>query len=518
MELDLLIRGGRVVDGTGGAAMTADVGVIGDRIVAVEPLPQASAARIVDATDRIVAPGFIDGHVHSELVLRGELPADGAILQGVTTHATSADGFGWAPLPAEDGRALWRSTAFAYGDVDRPVSWPTIDSYLSGLAGSPLNAVPYAPHGAIRFAVMGWQRRPASSDELHRMRNLTRQWMDAGAVGLAAGLDYEPGMSAPTAELIELCRVVAEYGGVYAPHQRYIEAGRAGAWTESIEIARASGVALTIAHEYVDDETDPIVAAGSDVDLTVDWYYYPAGSTHLLSMLPATEHAGGPDGLLQRLDAPDVRRRIGAILEEGLLAAEAEGDRLYFSTTRTGLHVGRTIPEIAADQGRRVAETAVDLLRAELPVAVLVYRRGVPEVTFAETIRRTLAHPSWSVASDGLYHGALPHPRGYGCFARLLGVAVRELGAASLETVIHKMTGLAADRLRLADRGRIRPGLAADLVVFDPQTIGDRATWEMPRETAVGVDSVAVNGQLVVDEGRVTGLAPGRRLARRTGR
>ncbi len=228
MDLDLLIRGGTVVDGTGSPGVTADVGVRGDRIVAVGQLGDARAAHVVDATDRIVAPGFIDVHVHSETALRGNGDIWGSVLQGVTTHLTAPDGFGWAPLPQDAAAELWRSTAFAYGQADLAPDWPTIERYLDSFADLPVNVVPMVPHQAVRFAVLGWDPRPADPGELDRMSELTRDWMEAGAVGLNTGLDYQPAASSDTRELVELARVVAEYGGIYAAHIRYTGVGRAG--------------------------------------------------------------------------------------------------------------------------------------------------------------------------------------------------------------------------------------------------------------------------------------------------
>ncbi len=304
MDADLLIRGGTVVDGTGAPGVVADVAVRDGRIAAVGTLPDAAAATVIEAAGRIVAPGFIDAHPHSETALRGNGEIWGSVLQGVTSHLTGPDGFGWAPLPAEACAELWRATAFAYGQPDLRPDWPTIGAYLDGFAGTiPLNVVPMAPHQPIRFAVMGWDDRPPTPAEMDRMRALTRDWMEAGAVGLNTGLDYQPAANASTDEIVELAKVVAEYGGVYAAHIRYNEIGKPAAYRESIEIGKRAGVPIRQSHESVDDETEPLLeeARQAGVDFGIDWYLYPAGSSHLLVWLPPEDQLGGFDATVKRL-------------------------------------------------------------------------------------------------------------------------------------------------------------------------------------------------------------------------
>jgi N-acyl-D-amino-acid deacylase len=513
MNLDLLIRGGTVVDGTGDAGVRANVGVRGDRIVAVGVLADPSAAEVVDATNRVVCPGFIDAHVHSETALRGNGEIWGSVLQGVTTHLTGPDGFGWAPLPDAAAADLWRSTAFAYGEPDLAPSWTTIERYLDGFAGTlPINVVAMVPHQAVRFAVLGWDPRPANADELERMRAITHEWMEAGAVGLNTGLDYQPAASSDTAELIALARVVRSYDGIYAAHIRYAGIGREAAYRESIAIGRDAGIPVRLSHESVDDETEPLLDEARDqgVDLGIDWYVYPAGSSHLLVWLPPEDQVGGFDAVIERVRDPSQRRRIGDFLEARLLETTAAGGREYFSDTHTGRHIGRSIAEIAAERGTSLGETAVDLIVEESPEALLVFRRGLTDEAFEALARRTLKRPEFMLASDGIYHGARPHPRGYGTFVRLLGRFSREMGAIGLEDAVHRMSGLPAERFAIRDRGLVAEGLAADLVVFDPAAVGEQATWDEPRRPASGIEAVIVNGQVVARNGRPTGRLPGR--------
>ena len=513
MNLDLLIRGGTVVDGTGSPSVAADVGVRGDRIVAVGSIADPSAATIVDATGRIVCPGFIDVHVHSETALRGNGEIWGSVLQGVTTHLTGPDGFGWAPLPKASAADLWRSTAFAYGQPDLAPNWPTIEGYLQGFAGTiPINVVPMVPHQAVRFAVLGWDPRPADPGELDRMRAITAAWMEAGAVGLNTGLDYQPAASSDTSELVELARVVRAHDGIYAAHIRYAGAGRPGAYRESIAIGRDAGIPVRLSHESVDDETEPLLeeARLAGVDFGIDWYVYPAGSSHLLVWLPPEDQIGGFDAVIERVRDPAQRRRISDFLEERLRETNDAGGREYFSDTHTGRHIGRSIGEIAAERGTSLGETAVDLIVEESPEALLVFRRPMTEEAFEALARRTLRRPEFMVSSDGIYHGARPHPRGYGTFARILRRYVRELGVLRVEDAIRRMSGLPAERFAIRDRGLVAEGMAADLVIFDPTTVGDQATWDEPRLPAVGIDAVVVNGQIVAEDGRPTGRLPGR--------
>lgn len=525
---DLILAGGSVVDGSAGAVpVRADVGIRGDAIAAIGDLSAATARERIDATGKTIVPGFIDAHVHSELALLHGAPADrfGALVQGVTTHATGADGFGWAPQGPHDPASLWRSTAFAYGQADRVPAARTAAEYLGAFAGrTPLNIAPFAPHQAIRYAACGWRPGPASDDEMAVQQAALRAWLDAGAFGLATGLDYQPAASTSTDEIVALATVVAEAGGIYAPHMRYAQATRAGAYRESAEIGRRARIPVAIAHEILDDESEPLIdaARAEGIEMTFDWYCYPAGCTHLLAVLQPEDYAGGTDGVLARIADPAERARIAAALERGFLHPEEAPAsatpearvRAYFSATKTGRYVGRAITEIAAEEGRSVADVAIGILEEELPDAVMVYRRGITQAELDAEVRRTIAHPGWSLTSDGLYHGDLPHPRGFGTYVRFLRYAVRDLGALTLGDAVHRMTGRVADRLRIRDRGYVRTGLAADLVLLDAETVGEANDWDAPRRPPVGIAAVVLNGAVVVRDGAATGALAGRVLRR----
>ena len=521
MEFDVIIRGGSVVDGSRDAqAMPADVGIRGDRIEVVGDLGPATAATEIDATGRIVSPGFIDAHTHTEIAL----PQDGAkgrfanLLQGVTTILTAPDGFGWAPLPADKAREHWRSTIFATGPADPSwdFDWSTPKKYLAIFHGRiPENVVPMAPHNGIRFAAMGWDPRIATDAELDAMRGMTRAWMEAGAVGLNAGLDYQPGANSDSRELIELSKVVGEYGGMYAAHMRYSGVGIRDAFRETMRISVEAKIPVSVAHYQYEtgsrDWIDEAEAAGQ-ADFSFESYMYPAGSTHFLMSLPLSEQVGGPDALQERMRDKAYRDRIIDGLNLVVDDNSTSKARAYFSETRTGRFIGQTIPEAAASLGVSVPEFVRILVEEELPDALLVYHRGFTDAEFEPIVRATIRHPRVMVASDGIAHGMLPHPRGAGTFARVLRYQVREIGAVSLEQAIHKMSGFVAERYQIRDRGLLKPGYGADVVVFDPKTVADRSTWTEPRLEPVGIDAVIVNGRVVADHGRWTGELPGRVL------
>ncbi|MCC6792342.1 MAG: D-aminoacylase [Thermomicrobiales bacterium] len=513
MEFDLLIMNGQVVDGSGAPRRRADVGISGDKVAAIGDLAGSTAATTIDATGKAVAPGFIDVHVHSEVALADTANPHrfGSVLQGVTTHLTGPDGFGWAPLPPDRARELWDSTLFAYGETEVAFDWSSPERYLAAFTGvTPINVVPQVPHCAVRLAAMGWDARPATDDELDRMRAITRDWMEAGAVALNLGLDYQPSAYADTRELIELSKVAREYDGVYAAHIRYAILGQVEAWRETMTIARESGIPVHISHENVDDITEPLlIEAEGDVDLTFESYCYPAGCTHLALMLPTWAQAGGPDVMRDRLRDPETRRQLRDYLQE-VLPGPASKPSTVLVANQTGRYIGRNLVEIAETEGVSIGEIAVRLLEEEHPYALMVYHRGFTPEEQVEAVRRTLRHPRMLVASDGFYHGQSSHPRGFGCFARILRHGVRELGAISLEEAVHKMTGFPAERFRVKERGLLSEGFAADVVIFDPETVADRATWEEPRLEPVGIDRVIVNGVTVVDRGIPTGALPGR--------
>ena len=516
--MDLLIRGGLVVDGTADAEpVAADLAIDGGRITAIEPpggLDPTTATTTIDATGRVVAPGFIDPHSHVETaILAGSDDALAPARMGVTTILTAPDGFGWAPLEPAATRDLWAATAGIYGSLPERLDGRTIAGYLDGFAGiSPVNVLPQAPGQAIRYAAMGWAAGPADPAGLDRMRGLIGEWLDAGAAGLAIGLDYEPGGRAAEDELTALAEVVAARGGSLAAHIRYEDLGRPAGYAELGRIGARTGVRVTLAHERLDgDGAAALDALDGVADVAIESYLAGPSSTQLTICLPAHLRSGGPPALADRLATAAGRAEVAAALRERLAFDRAAGDRIVFAASADRSRVGREIADAAAAAGADLGAYAASVL-AHDPGALFVYHHdGRPdlEAVFA----RTLRHPRTLVASDGIYVPGRMHPRGFGTFPRVLGRFVREQRIVSLGRAIHAMTGRTAERYRVPDRGTIAVGRAADLVVFDPATIADGSTFDEPRQAPAGIGQVLVNGVTVVDAGRVTASRPGRVLA-----
>ena len=317
MEFDTIIVGGSIVDGTGKREpYVADVGIQDDRIAEIGDLGKAESHRRISAEGQIVCPGFVDVHVHSEISLLGGRDQFAAVMQGVTTHLAAPDGFGWAPLSSQLAQELWHYTQFAYGDVELSLNWQTPDEYLSMFEGQiPANLYPQVPHCAVRLGAMGWDARPATTDELKVMERTTREWLEAGACCLCLGLDYQPSANADLNELVFLSKIAASYDAIYAAHIRYQLIGRKKAWEETIEIAQRAEIPVHISHERVDDEAAEVLehVEREDIDLTFESYLYPAGMTHLAMMLPMEYQTGAPDKMLVNLENNGCSRKITAI-------------------------------------------------------------------------------------------------------------------------------------------------------------------------------------------------------------
>jgi N-acyl-D-amino-acid deacylase len=416
-------------------------------------------------------------------------------------------------LPPERARELWDSTLFAYGHGEIDVNWPTVESYLAQFEGTtPVNVVPQVPHCAVRLGVMGWEARAATDNEIEAMKPAVREWLDAGATCLCLGIDYQPSAFADTRELVELSKVAREYDAIYAAHVRYNDAGQEAAWRETMEIGRQADIPVHISHEKVDAVTAPLLEEAAErCDLTFESYLYPAGCTHLALMLPSWASAGGPEAIRARLRDSATRAKMGEHLHHQLTVARGKS-RIVFVDNQTGRYIGEDLTDVADREGLPVGEFALKILDDEHPYALMVYHHGTTPAEQREAQRRTIQHPRMLVASDGMYHGTSGHPRGYGCFAQVLRMSVRETGAVSLEDAVNKMSGFPAERFRIKDRGLLRPEYGADVVIFDPETVADRATWDAPREEPVGIDRVIVNGQTVVLNGTPTGIHPGRVL------
>lgn len=524
---DLVIADGLVADGTGAPLFRADVVIDGGRIVGLDEPGSARGEDAIAAGGRVVCPGFIDMHSHSDLQVLVNPDHPARLRQGITTEVMGQDGLSYAPV---NDVTLPRLRTQLAGWNDNPAGfdwgWRSVAEYLRRLdEGIAVNAAYLVPHGNLRLLVMGAERRAPSAAELDEMCRVLRESLRSGAIGLSAGLTYSPGMYADFDEIAALCRVVADEGGYYCPHHRNYGLDALGGYEECLEVARVTGVALHMAHTHLSfpvnegklDELlalfDDAIAAG--VELTFDSYPYLAGMTSLHACLPSWVQEGNPDGQLARLRDPAVRERLRTELDitgtDGNQGLPVDWDTVVVSGCPQGAGyedvVGRSIAESARSRGVRPSDLFLDVVIASRMSASCVMHFGIEA-----HVRRLMQYERHMVGSDGILVGERPHPRAWGAFARMLGRYVREEGILGLEECIRHMTSAPADRIGLRDRGHVRVGAWADLVVFDPNTVLDRATYEAPRRPPVGIQDVLVNGVPAVRDGALTGHRAGRVL------
>lgn len=508
---DLLLRNARVVDGSGAPSFAGDVAVADGRIAAVSRLDGATAEREVDVAGQVVCPGFVDVHAHSDIPLLVQPRNEPKVRQGITTELMGADGLSYAPLSPARLAEVRRYLAALYGNpADLDWTWSSVADFLARFDRQVADNVFYVvPHQALRLETGGWRSGPATPDELRQMRNLLRQGLAEGARGLGTGLDYFPHGTSSTDELVGLCEVVAEAGGVYVTHVRYHQLGVVDAVRETIEIAQRTGVKVLISH-LRNRAPLPLIdeALARGLDIAFDTYPYNAGSSVLLSFLPAWAHEGGPDALIERLREPAVRQRLREELHPRLAGDLGTIRLCYLEAESLRAYEGRSLADVLAERGTDVVETICDLLlETDLAAGWISHGGGTEEDLLA-----CMRHPAHMASTDGILVGGVPHPRAWGTYPRYLGRYVREQGILGLEDCVRRMTSMPASRFDLRDRGLVREGWAADLVVFDPATVEDRATYERPKQHPVGISHVVVNGTLVVDDGRHTGALPGQVL------
>ncbi len=493
-DYDVLITGGKVVDGTGGPWFYADVGIREANIIAIGRLQGKTARQTIDARGRVVAPGFIDIHTHARRGIFTDPTAQNYIRQGVTTLMEGNDGS--SPIP--------------------------LGPFLEKLHAAPIavNFGSFAGQGSIRQNVMGLVNRPATTEEVAKMRALVEEAMRDGAFGLSTGLFYVPGNYAATSEVVQLAEVAGRLGGMHISHMRDEAAHVEESVRETIRIGEEAHLPTQITHHKIigranwgkSQETIAMIEAARarGVDVTVDVYPYTASSTGTAALFPQWSLEGGPKALAERLDAADARARIKAVIVERILNDRGAGDPKNVVMASCGFDPsldGKTLAEITRARGRQsspetAAETAIEIQRSGGCSAVY---HAISE----EDIERILKYPFAMIGSDGeipAFGKGAPHPRSYGTFARVLGRYVRERHALSLEEAVHKMSGIPAVRLGLLDRGLIRPAMKADIVVFDPATVADKADYANPHQYAVGFDWVLVNGKPVIAAGK---LMPG---------
>jgi N-acyl-D-amino-acid deacylase len=508
--LDLLVRNAYVADGTGNPGYVADLAVENGRIAAMGHLPAAQAKTTIDATGKVLCPGFIDVHLHSEVEMLADRHTAG-VQMGVTTEFICPDGMGFAPLPPDLLAQYWRYISGIYVDRIATTGWPSVSAYLDAFTGhSRNNFVSMAPHGIIRLAAKGWAPGPATRSELDVQQRLVHEWMEAGAVGLNSGLGYAPAYYADAHEIAELCKVVARYGGVYAAHMRSYGPGRDASIAETSIIAEEGGVPVHIDHFAGTPEmyASAEAARARGIDITWDAYPYMAGCTLLTYPLPPAMFEHGPDGLLDDLRRPSVRRQLEPVIESAFTLDSPP----YFacvSLPRNKWMEGKRVIEAWQISGKSLTDFYCDLLIEEDLAPLLIYPWDDDPEANDLRLRTALTHPLQMVGTDGVYVGSATHPRGYGSYPRILGRYVRDLKWLSLEDAVRRMTSFPAARFGLSDRGLLRKGMAADLVIFDPRTVIDRATYQSPRLPPVGIEHVYVNGAPVITDSVLTNNRPG---------
>ncbi len=499
-DFDIVIRDGRIVDGSGNPWYEADVGIRGDRIAQIGDLSEAKAEHTIDARGLVVAPGFIDPHTHALNGIFGVPTAESSLLQGVTTLTEGNDGSSPFPIAAH------------YAEVEAKRLSP--------------NWAVFVGQGTIRQRVIGSEDRDATSAEIEQMKAMVAEAMEDGALGISTGLFYVPGSFTPTDEVVELSKVAASYGGIYISHMREEANQLLDSVNETIAIGEKAGIPVQITHHKVIGvqnwgaarESLSLVdaARARGIDVTIDQYPYTASQTSINALIPQWAQEGGRAAMLARIASAETRGAVKAAIVDKILFDRGGGDAKNVSISRSPNDrsiEGKNLAEITRERGfeptpENAAETAMDIVGIG-QVSAVYHAIGPQDVDLI------MQHPAAAIGSDGpvgVFGEGAPHPRQYGTFARVLGHYVRERNLISLENAVRKMTSLTAQRLSIRDRGLLVEGYYADIAVFNPDTITDKATFDQPHQYAEGVDTVLVNGIVVVADGQHTGARPGRVL------
>ncbi len=521
--LDLIIRNGLIVDGSGNSGYYGAVGVEGETVrVFRGDAADAAASQVIDAAGKVVCPGFIDMHAHTGLVILAEPEHQPKVRQGITTELVGVDGNSYAPFTShQDLLDFVEINSGLDGAPELPGTWSTVAEYMAMFDNKVAVNIAYIiGNSPIRICAVGWDDRPATAGERENMRAMLREGMEEGAFGLSTGLDYPPGSYAGTEELVELSREVSRQGGIYHTHlrntlgDRFLDPVR-----EALDIGLRAEIPCHLTHFYrrvthpgsarqLLELVESSVSQGQDV--TMDCYPYTYSSTRLLIFFPQWAHDGGPGKLKEVLRSPEGRER----LRQDIRPSGSYKDvwLTYFKRPHNQKYEGKSVAEVADMMGKGEVDAMCDLLLDEdLQTSYVTPMPNLP------TLPDFITHPRSMVGTDALLIGDYPSPRTYGTFPTILGEYVRDEGALSLEEAIRKMTSFAANRLDIRDRGMLRDGMKADIVVFDPKTVKSPATRHDPKQFPVGIEYVLVNGRIVVDQGRHTGFLAGRALRRGRG-
>jgi len=524
-ENTFTIRGATILDGSGSPGIRADLLIINGKIaINGKILKGEEQGKIFDGSDLTVTPGFIDMHAHSDLAVLADKEHLAKVTQGVTLEVVGQDGLSYVPSD-ENTQALLRQQLYGWNSDPAGFKWNfhSVAQYLDRVdEGAAVNVAYLIPHGAVRMLVKGNDEGYADSNELAQMSAIVETGMEEGAIGLSAGLTYTPAMYASDDELVHLCKVVAKFGGYYAPHHRNYGSQFIEAVDACIEISRASGSALHLTHCHMSapvyhDKTELLFeriekAERAGIDVTLDTYPYLAGSTYLHALLPSWAQAGGVDHMAQRLKSAEVRSRVVDALNktgsDGNQGGVVNWKIVVVAGVETSLElVGLSIQEAANRNQMEPASFYLDLIAKENYRASCVIFSG-----HEGNVRSIMQHPKHMVGSDGILTGNRPHPRSYGTFARYLGHYAREEKVLTFEGAVNRMTGRPAARLGLTDRGFIKEGMHADLVMLDAASVIDRSTYEDPRLPAAGFEYVWIGGVATLDQGARTSNLPGRAI------
>lgn len=524
-----VFKNGLIIDGSGKPGFYGTLAVEGEQIVGIGEVQEQGGEEIIDATGLVIAPGFIDTHSHSDLQVLVDPFIEAKIHQGITTEVLGQDGISMAPLPIQYIEPWRKNLAGLDGDSDE-IDWlfGTTEGYLRQIEtqGTGTNLSYLVPHGNVRMEVVGLENRRATEDEIRRMCAVVRRELEAGAVGLSSGLIYIPCAYSETRELIEMCKVVAEYDGVFVVHHRSEADYILESMEEVLEIGRQSGVKIHFSHLKVCgkknwDLIERVLsllekAQAEGLKISYDQYPYVAGSTMLGVILPPWAHDGGTDKLLERLQDPILRKNMIQDIKNGIPGWDnfiefAGLDQIYITSVKTAKNqdlIGKNLLEIGEIRGKEPYEAVFDLLLEEKNAVGMVDFYGKED-----HVIRFLTRPEQNVCTDGLLSGK-PHPRVYGSFPRVLGRYVREMNVLPLEAAVQKMTSKPAEVFGLKKRGTLKVGNDADIVVFDPNTIMDKGTFYDPIQYPVGIEYVMINGRLVLKKGQSERVLAGKVLRR----
>ena len=532
-KLDLLITNASIVDGTGNPGYAAHIGIVAGKIACISRnISNSNATRTIDAQGMTVCPGFIDAHSHDDAYLLIKPQGNQKVRQGVTTDVIGNCGFSLAPVSDKHRDDLRKALAIMGGKYLPEEIWKisSFNEFLTILEGAQLgiNVVPLVGHGTIRIAVVGFENRAPTESELAEMKQLTAEAMQAGAFGLSSGLIYVPANYAATDEIIELARVAGQFKGIYTTHMRNESDQQMAAIDETLRIASEAGIAAHISHHKIvgrnnwgqskDTLKSLATARANGLAVTCDQYPYPAGSTILAAALPPHIQAQGPDVFAEKLKDPAIRQAIINEIEsksdapwENFIKGAGFNNIIISVAPQHEEYIGKSIAQIAEREAKTPYEVFFDLLIEErLEVIMVIFMMDEADII------RIMQDPITMIGTDGIpgFGAGKVHPRMIGTFPRILGRYVREQGVIRLEEAVRKMTSLPAQTFGLYRKGILRDGLDADIVIFDPQTIIDRSTFDDPLQPPAGISWVIVNGEVAVEHGQVTGATSGQVLRR----